>query len=82
MSNPNHDPKNGEFTSGAGGGGPAVPQSGNSQLAAQKAHGAKTIGRHGYNPDAVQKAIESNNRHGPKIGGKEARMIHRLLRGR
>ena len=34
----------------------------------------------GYNPKSVQKAIE-NNRTG-KIGGKEAKMIHALLKGR
>lgn len=45
------------------------------------AHGG-TIGRHGYNPDAINEAIASNNRHGPKIGGREAKLIHRLMRGR
>lgn len=38
-----------------------------------------TIGRHGYNPEAVSKAI-ANNRTG-KIGAREASAIHRLLRG-
>jgi hypothetical protein len=39
-------------------------------------------GRHGYNPDAVNKAIASSNRAGRRIGGKEASAIHRLLKGR
>lgn len=39
-----------------------------------------TVGRHGYNPESVSKAI-ANNRTG-KIGAKEASAIHRLLRGR
>lgn len=42
----------------------------------------QTIGRHGYNPDSVNKAIASSNRAGRRIGGKEASAIHRLLRGR
>lgn len=40
-----------------------------------------TEGRHGYNPESVQKAIEGN-RAGGKIGAKEGSAIHRLLRGR
>ena len=39
----------------------------------------KTIGRHGYNPEAVQQAINSSKQ---KISGKEAKLIHGLLRGR
>ena len=39
-------------------------------------------GRFGYNPDSVNKAIESSNRSGRRIGGKEAGMIHALMRGR
>lgn len=39
-------------------------------------------GRHDYNPDSVNAAIASNNRHGPKIGGREAKLIHRLMKGR
>ncbi|MDE2107537.1 MAG: hypothetical protein KGL39_60650 [Patescibacteria group bacterium] len=35
-----------------------------------------------YNQTAVNKAIEASNRAGRKIGGKEARMIHSLLKGR
>lgn len=42
----------------------------------------KPTSRHGYNPVAVQKAIESSNRAGRKISGKEARAIHSLLKGR
>lgn len=38
--------------------------------------------RHGYSPDAVNKAIASSNRSGRRIGGKEASAIHRLLKGR
>jgi hypothetical protein len=38
--------------------------------------------RHGYNPIAVDKAIASSNRAGRKIGGREASLIHRLLKGR
>jgi hypothetical protein len=39
----------------------------------------QTEGRHGYNPEAVNKAIGSSRQ---KIGGKEARAIHALMRGR
>lgn len=39
-------------------------------------------GRHGYNPIAVNQAIESSNRAGRRIGRKEAKLIHALLRGR
>ena len=35
-----------------------------------------------YNAVAVNKAIESSNRSGRKIGGKEAKAIHALLKGR
>ncbi|HEY1427832.1 MAG TPA: hypothetical protein VGF50_14260 [Caulobacteraceae bacterium] len=35
-----------------------------------------------YNRKAVQSAIDQSNRSGRKIGGKEARMIHALLKGR
>lgn len=35
-----------------------------------------------YNAEAVNKAIEASNRAGRKIGGKEARLIHSLLKGR
>lgn len=35
-----------------------------------------------YSKDAVDKAIASHNRHGKKIGGREAKLIHRLLKGR
>ena len=42
----------------------------------------ETIGRHQYNPEAVNAAIASSNRHGRKIGGKEASAIHRLMMGR
>lgn len=38
--------------------------------------------RPGYHAGAVQNAIDSSNRHGRKIGGREAKMIHALLRGR
>lgn len=37
---------------------------------------------HRYNPVAVDKAIASSNRAGRRIGGKEAKMIHALLKGR
>lgn len=43
---------------------------------------AAGVGRHNYNAESVNAAIASNNRHGPKIGGKEAKLIHRLMRGR
>lgn len=40
-------------------------------------------GRHGYNPEAVNNAISAQNRSGRgKIGGREASMIHALLKGR
>lgn len=35
-----------------------------------------------YNAVAVNKAIESSNRSGRKISGKEAKQIHALLKGR
>ena len=38
--------------------------------------------KEGYNKDAVDKAIASSNRSGKKIGGREAKMIHALLKGR
>lgn len=39
--------------------------------------------RHGYNPHSVNDAIAAQNRSGRgKIGGREASMIHRLLKGR
>lgn len=34
-----------------------------------------------YSKDAVNKAIASSNRSGRRIGGKEARLIHALLKG-
>lgn len=54
-------------------------------LAAQ--HGVSTGqlspgGRFGYNPHAVNQAIASSNRSGRRIGGREAKMIHALLKGR
>jgi hypothetical protein len=39
-------------------------------------------GRFGYCPDAVNAAIASSNRGGRKIGGREAKLIHALLKGR
>ncbi len=42
----------------------------------------KPGGRFGYNPAAVENAIAASNRAGRKIGGKEARLIHALLKGR
>lgn len=38
--------------------------------------------RHGYNPVAVNQAIEASNRAGRRISGREARAIHALLAGR
>ena len=35
----------------------------------------------GYDPEAVNKSIQSSNRSGKKIGGKEARAIHSVLKG-
>ena len=35
-----------------------------------------------YNKKEVDKGIKSNNRFNKKIGKKEARLIHALLRGR
>lgn len=39
---------------------------------------------HTYNRDAVQKQIDAHNRRprGGRIGGREARLIHALLKGR
>lgn len=41
-----------------------------------------SMARPGYHAGAVQNAINSSNRAGRKIGGREAKAIHRLLRGR
>ncbi len=38
--------------------------------------------QHQYSQSAVDKAIASSNRGGKNIGGREAKMIHALLRGR
>jgi len=35
-----------------------------------------------YNPQAVDQAIASSNRAGRRIGGREAKLIHALLKGR
>ena len=43
---------------------------------------APPIGRHGYRADSVDAAIAASNRAGRRIGGREARAIHALLRGR
>lgn len=34
-----------------------------------------------YNPEAVDQAIAASNRAGRRIGGREARQIHALLKG-
>jgi hypothetical protein len=47
-----------------------------------KSWGLSPGGRHGYSPDAVNNAIASSNRSGRRIGGREAKMIHALLKGR
>jgi hypothetical protein len=39
-------------------------------------------GRNGYNPEAVNKAISNASRYQGKVSGREASMIHRLLKGR
>lgn len=44
--------------------------------------GKKHNSNQGYNAEAVNKAIQASNRAGRRIGGKEAKLIHRLLRGR
>jgi hypothetical protein len=36
----------------------------------------------GYNPQAVNEAIEASNRAGRRIGKREAVLIHRLMKGR
>jgi hypothetical protein len=38
--------------------------------------------RHGYCADSVNRAIEASNRAGRRIGSKEAKAIHALLKGR
>lgn len=47
-----------------------------------KSGAVPTHDAHGYNADAVNAAIASSNRAGRRIGGKEASMVHRLLKGR
>lgn len=37
---------------------------------------------HQYNAGAVDKAIASSNRSGRRIRGREAKLIHSLLKGR
>ena len=44
-------------------------------------HGALLPATHRYSKDAVDAAIASSNRAGQKIGGKEAKKIHALLKG-
>jgi hypothetical protein len=39
-------------------------------------------GRHGYNAQAVEKAIQASNRSGRRIGSAERNAIRRLLKGR
>lgn len=39
-------------------------------------------GRHGYNPDSVNKAIAASNRGGQRISAGQARAIHALMKGR
>jgi len=51
-------------------------------MSSQKPRSDGTVGRHGYNPESVDKAINSASRHQGKVGGKERSAIHRLLRGR
>jgi hypothetical protein len=95
MANDNHD-DHGRFASGSGGG-PAhagghadsVPTAGAKMGATQTAKQDQNVSDRNsrnqaarYNAGAVQKAIESSSRHGPKIGAKEGRAIHALLRGR
>jgi hypothetical protein len=41
----------------------------------------RTPSGHNYNAGAVNAAIASSNRSGRRIGGREASLIHRLLRG-
>jgi hypothetical protein len=43
---------------------------------------ASIEGRHGYNAQAVQEAIEASNRAGRRIGRREQTLIHRLMKGR
>lgn len=40
------------------------------------------MNRTGYNKKSVDDAIKSSNRYGKKISGKEAKLIHALLKGR
>lgn len=39
-------------------------------------------GSHRYNRESVEAGIRSSERRGGKVGGKERRLIHALLRGR
>jgi hypothetical protein len=45
-------------------------------------HDRNDLFGHSYNADAVNEAIRSSNRAGRKIGGKEAKLIHAVLKGR
>lgn len=77
----------GHGSNGRGGGDAAAHQAGVNQAGRQPlqytpGQGYPAGGRQGYNPQAVQQAINSSNRFGPRIGGSEAKMIHALLRGR
>jgi len=42
---------------------------------------AKPPFEHKYNEESVNKGIAASNRRGQKIGGKEAKAIHGLLKG-
>jgi hypothetical protein len=45
-------------------------------------HALPAGGRQGYCPEAVNAAIAASNRAGRKIGGREAKLIHALIKGR
>jgi len=64
--------------------GMSTPKASDNIQAAAAKRGYNEYGsRHGYNPHAVNDAIAAQNRSGRgKIGGREARMIHALLKGR
>lgn len=55
---------------------------GHHQTKAQKGAVRNPNGRHGYNPDSVEHAISASERRGGKVGTRERRAIHGLLRGR
>lgn len=72
--NPYHDQKTGKFSIGSGGAGKTKTGDHTTDKA--------VVGRHGYNPTSVDRAINNASRFQGKVSGAERSAIHRLLKGR